>query len=62
MCETCHVQRLGLDRFSWNLLTWLKDLFVFNTLCSPTRDNINKPSLEEVTYFDHSSVLPESFS
>lgn len=61
-CDPCHLQRLRLDHFAWNFFTRLKDLLVFNTLCSPTRDNINKPSLEKVTCFDHSFVLPASLA
>lgn len=61
-CEVRHVQRLRLYQFSSNLFTGLKDLFVSNTLCSPTRDNMNRASHEEVPYFDHSFMLPESFS
>lgn len=56
------MQRLSLGDFSWNLLTWLKDLFVFHTSPSPTHGNVNKPSPEEVPYFDHSFILPENLS
>lgn len=61
-CEVCHVHRLSLGDFSWNLSSWLKDLFVFHTSCSPACGNINKPSPEEVPYFDHSFMLPKSLS
>lgn len=61
-CEVCHVHRLSLGDFSWNLSSWLKDLFVFHASCSPACGNINKPSPEEVPYFDHSFMLPKSLS
>lgn len=53
----CHVQRLSLADFSWNLLTWLKDLFAFHTSRSPTRGNVNKPSPEKF----HALIISLSF-
>lgn len=50
-------QRLSLADFSWNLLTWLKDLFAFHTSRSPTRGNVNKPSPEKF----HALIISLSF-